>query len=206
MRWYQDRLFPKLLDWATRPLYRDRQRLLQSASGRVLELGIGTGANLPLYGPDVSEIHGLEPEAAMLKLARHHAHRHPVRQPLHLLQGDARRLPYADGHFDTVVACLVFCTIPDPDQAAREMHRVLAPGGRLLLLEHIASERPRTYRWQRRLDPLWQHLACGCHLTRPTPDTLRDAGFDLTGTRVVRHPKLPGLMAELLQGEARRAP
>ena len=66
MRWYQDRLFPKLLDWATRPLYRDRQRLLQGARGRVLELGIGTGANLALYGDAVSEIHGLEPEAAML--------------------------------------------------------------------------------------------------------------------------------------------
>ncbi|HAJ41343.1 MAG TPA: SAM-dependent methyltransferase, partial [Alcanivorax sp.] len=119
--------------------------------------------------------------------------------------GDARRLPYPDGHFDTVVACLVFCTIPEPELAAREMHRVLAPGGRLLLLEHIASGRPRTFRWQRRVDPLWHHLACGCHLTRPTPDTLRDAGFDLSDTRVFRHRKLPGLMAELLQGSARRA-
>ncbi|MEC8880310.1 MAG: class I SAM-dependent methyltransferase, partial [Pseudomonadota bacterium] len=90
MRWYQDRLFPKLLDWATRPLYRDRQRLLQGARGRVLELGIGTGANLALYGDAVSEIHGLEPEAAMLALARRHAREAGVRQPLHLLQGDAR--------------------------------------------------------------------------------------------------------------------
>ena len=205
MRWYQDRLFPKLLDWATRPLYRDRQRLLQGARGRVLELGIGTGANLALYGDTVSEIHGLEPEAAMLALARRHARDAGIRQPLHLLRGDARRLPYPDGHFDTVVACLVFCTIPEPELAAREMHRVLAPGGRLLLLEHIASGRPRTFRWQRRVDPLWHHLACGCHPPRPTPDTLRDAGFDLSDTRVFRHRKLPGLMAELLQGSARRA-
>ncbi|HAJ41342.1 MAG TPA: SAM-dependent methyltransferase, partial [Alcanivorax sp.] len=93
MRWYQDRLFPKLLDWATRPLYRDRQRLLHGARGRVLELGIGTGANLALYGDAVSEIHGLEPEAAMLALARRHAREAGIRQPLHLLQGDARRLP-----------------------------------------------------------------------------------------------------------------
>ena len=119
MRWYQDHLFPKLLDWATRPLYRDRQRLLQGARGRVLELGIGTGANLALYGDAVSEIHGLEPEAAMLALARRHAREAGIRQPLHLLQGDARRLPYPDGHFDTVVACLVFCTIPDPELAAK---------------------------------------------------------------------------------------
>jgi len=206
MRWYQDRLFPKLLDWATRPLYRDRQRLLQDASGRVLELGIGTGANLTLYGDAVIEIHGLEPEAAMLHLAREHASRNRVRQPLHLLQGDARRLPYPDGHFDTVIACLVLCTIPEPDLACREIHRVLAPGGRLLLLEHIASGQPRMRRWQQRLDPLWHHLACGCHLTRTTPETLRDAGFDLSDTHIFRHRKLPGPMAELLQGSARRAP
>ena len=205
MGFYSERIFPPLLDRATRPLYRDRQRLIGRARGRVLEIGVGNGANLPLYGDAATEIHGLEPEAGLLERAGRARAAAPAPERFHLLQGDAHHLPYPDGHFDTVVACLVFCTIPEPELAAREMHRVLAPGGRLLLLEHIASGRPRTFRWQRRVDPLWHHLACGCHLTRPTPDTLRDAGFDLSDTRVFRHRKLPGLMAELLQGSARRA-
>src|SRR5699024_5073419 len=122
MGFYSDRIFPPLLDWGTRPFRRDRRRLITQARGKVLEIGVGNGANLPLYGDDVQAIHGLEPDAALLARARSQARHcsHPER--IHLLAGSAHDLPYANGQFDTVVACLVLCTIPDPDRAARELH------------------------------------------------------------------------------------
>lgn len=189
-----------MLDWATRPFYRDRQRIIAGAHGRVLEIGVGNGANLPLYGEDVAEIHGLEPDTALLARARHQAADCPHPERVHMLAGDARRLPYPDGHFDTVVACLVLCTIPDPHIAAREMRRVLADDGQLLILEHIVSASDRARRWQNRLNPVWKHLACGCHLNRPTPDILRDAGFDLTNARSYHHPKIPAFIDQILEG------
>ncbi|MBF5057983.1 hypothetical protein Y5W_03277 [Alcanivorax sp. 521-1] len=203
MGFYSERIFPPLLDRATRPLYRDRQRLIGRARGRVLEIGVGNGANLPLYGDAATEIHGLEPEAGLLERAGRARAQAPAPERFHLLQGDAHHLPYPDGHFDTVVACLVLCTIPDPARAAREMRRVLADHGELLVLEHVASHRPRVHRWQRRLNPVWRHLACGCQLDRPTADTLAAAGFDLTDTRVFDHPKIPGLIQEFLEGTAK---
>lgn len=203
MGFYSERIFPPLLDRATRPLYRDRQRLIGRARGRVLEIGVGNGANLPLYGDAATEIHGLEPEAGLLERAGRARAAAPAPERFHLLQGDAHHLPYPDGHFDSVVACLVLCTIPDPARAAREMRRVLADHGELLVLEHVASHRPRVHRWQRRLNPVWRHLACGCQLDRPTADTLAAAGFDLTDTRVFDHPKIPGLIQEFLEGTAK---
>lgn len=203
MSFYSEHLFPPLLDWATRPFYRDRQRLIAQARGRVLELGAGSGANLPLYGPEAHEIHALEPDLTLLERARQQAARSDNPQRFRLVRGDAQRLPYPDNHFDTIVACLVLCTIPDPGAAAREMHRVLAGDGQVLVLEHQLAEAAATQRWQRRLDPLWQRLACGCHLDRPTSETLRAAGFDLSGTRRFRHPKVPGLFRDLLEGSAR---
>lgn len=203
MSFYRKHLFPPLLDWATRPLHRDRQRLIGQARGRVLEVGVGSGANLPLYGPDALEVHALEPDPTLLRLARRQASRCAQPHRFRLLRGDARRLPYPDGHFDTVVACLVLCTIPDPGAAAREMRRVLAPEGRLLVLEHVLADTATTQRWQHRLDPLWHRLACGCHLTRPTARTLHDAGFDLSAIRRFRHARVPGLFRDMIEGSAR---
>ncbi len=199
---YSDYLFPPLLDLATRPFYRNRQRLIAAARGRVLEIGVGNGANLPLYGEQATEIHGLEPSIPLLDRARRQATNGPHPERIRLLAGDARRLPYPDRYFDTVVACLVLCTIPEPERAAREMRRVLADNGQLLILEHIASPNPRTQRWQNRLTPLWKQLACGCHLNRPTPDILHHAGFDLANTRRYRHARLPAFASQVLEGTA----
>lgn len=202
MSFYSDHIFPPLLDWATRPFYRDRQRLIEGARGKVLEIGVGNGANLPLYGADATEIHGLEPDTALLARARRQLDECLAPRRFHLIAGSAHDLPYPDRHFDTVVACLVMCTIPDPHRAAREMRRVLADDGRLLILEHIASERPRARRWQRRLTPVWKHLACGCHLDRPTPEIFAEAGFDMSAARRYRHPKIPGFIDQILEGTA----
>ncbi|MZR62279.1 class I SAM-dependent methyltransferase [Alcanivorax sp. DP30] len=200
MSLYEDRVFPKLLDWATRPVWRDREKLLSQAHGKVLELGVGTGANFPLYTSNATEIHGIEPGDALLDLARESANQCGNPQRFHLQTGDAQALPYADETFDTVVACLVFCTIPDPQAAAREAFRVLKPGGTLLALEHVASEKRWVRHVQTGLNPAWKHLACGCQLTRDTATTFREAGFKLNKATHRKHPKLPAFAAELLDG------
>ena len=200
---YSEHVFPALLDWATRPFYRDRQRLIARARGRVLEIGAGSGANLPLYGPQATEVHALEPDPALLRRARGPAGAGDAPHRFRLVRGDAQRLPYPDGHFDTVVACLVLCTIPDADRAAGEMRRVLADDGELLILEHLLAERPGARRWPQRLNPLWHRLACGCQLTRATDITLAEAGFDLTAVRRFRHRKVPAFIGDMLEGSAR---
>lgn len=202
MGFYEDHVFPHLLDRATRPLQRDREALVTEAGGRVLELGVGTGANFPFYGDRATEIHGIEPGGALLEKARQQAQRCPLPERFILTQASAEALPYPEDYFDTVVACLVFCTIPRPELAAAEIYRVLRPGGRVLTLEHVVSARPWPQRLQRGLDPVWKHLACGCHLTRDTAATFAHAGFDLSGTHHYRHEKLPAIAAELFTGTA----
>jgi ubiquinone/menaquinone biosynthesis C-methylase UbiE len=204
MSLYEDKLFPVLLDWATRPVYRDRQRLLAQASGRVLELGVGTGANFPFYSHTATEIHGIEPAGGLLTLARDSAQQCDAPERFHIQEGDAQQLPYPDQHFDTVIACLVFCTIPDPDQAAQEAFRVLKPGGALLSLEHVLSERPWIQRLQKTLNPAWKPLACGCQLTRDTARIFQRAGFQADTARQHRHPKLPAFAGELYEGRLLR--
>ncbi|KGD65290.1 hypothetical protein Y5S_01183 [Alcanivorax nanhaiticus] len=200
MSLYEDRVFPALLDWATRPVWRDREHLLKQAHGKVLELGVGTGANFPLYTDQATEIHGIEPGEALLAIAQKAAQQCVAPHRFHLQTGDAQALPYADESFDTVVACLVFCTIPDPQAAANEAFRVLKPGGTLLALEHVASEKRWIRRLQAGMNPAWKHLACGCQLTRDTATTFRDAGFRLNKAAHRKHPKLPAFAAELLDG------
>jgi ubiquinone/menaquinone biosynthesis C-methylase UbiE len=199
---YEDRIFPHLLDWATRPVRRDRETLIGLAEGRVLELGAGTGANFPYYSHRAIEVHGLEPAGALLERARETAEQCNNPERFILAVGSAEELPYPEDYFDTVVACLVFCTIPRPDLAAAEMHRVLKPGGRVLTLEHVASEKTLISRVQRGINPVWKKLACGCHLDRDTASVFANAGFDLTDTRHVRHEKLPAIAAELFTGTA----
>jgi ubiquinone/menaquinone biosynthesis C-methylase UbiE len=181
---YREYVFPHLLNRSTSSFDRDRGPLLARARGRVLELGVGTGASLGFYPPTVTELVGIDPAEAMLRRARERLAglerergRLPFRVRLH--RADAEALPYADGSFDTVAAVLTLCTIPDPARAAREMYRVLRPGGRLLVLEHVRAAQGRALAWwQDRVDPLWTRAAGGCHLNRDTPATLRDAGFD----------------------------
>lgn len=181
MSFYADKIFPPLLHLVSRHFDEQRRELMANAHGRVLELGVGTGSNLGSYPLEVTDVVGIDPFQPVLEKARETAGRLeakgvPYRIRLH--RADAESLPYDDASFDTVVAFLTLCTIPDHAAAAREAHRVLRPQGRLLVLEHVKAESgSRLERWQRRLDPLWTRAAVGCHLDRDTGGVLREAGF-----------------------------
>ena len=191
-----------MLDWATRPLAKDRSALISSATGRVLELGVGNGANFSYYSEQASEIHGIEPAKALLDAAHAAASSTLFPDRFHLIQAGAENLPYPDNHYDTLSSCLVFCTIPDADAAAKETLRVLKPGGKLLVLEHVAHEKPLWRRSQKLIEPVWTPMACGCHLSRDTLSRFTLAGFDTSGLRQWQHPKLPRLAGFMLSGIA----
>lgn len=206
MSFYEDHVFPVFLDLATRPFRRDREQLISQATGRVLEIGIGTGANLEHYTSEATEVTGLEPSRAMLNQAAQRAGK--LRSTTHgktqfeFVVGGAEALPFADNSFDTVIACLVFCTIPDVGNAAREAYRVLKPGGQFLFFEHVAHPAAGIQRWQKRLNPLWKKIACGCHLDRDTATTFRTAGFRFITLDAFEHPKAPPLVNAIIRGKA----
>ena len=136
--------------------------MVAAASGRVLEVGIGSGLNFPLYGRQVETVVGIDPSPRLLAIARRRADAAGFRAEL--LQGSATEIPLADSTIDTVVMTWTLCSIADPLAALREMRRVLKPHGKLLFVEHGLSPEPRVERWQHRLTPIWCHVAGGCHL------------------------------------------
>jgi ubiquinone/menaquinone biosynthesis C-methylase UbiE len=176
--WYDRHILPYLIDLACgiRPVRRQRQKVVPLARGRVLEIGIGTGLNLPYYDrARIDKIVGLDPGVQMHRLARKRLQRHPL--PVELVALSAERIPFPDASFDTVLVTYSLCTIPDPVAALAEMRRVLAPGGRLVFCEHGAAPDAAVRRWQDRLTPAWSKLAGGCHLNRDIPGLLRQAAF-----------------------------
>lgn len=181
MSFYADHIFPHLLHLVSRHFDDQRRDLMSHARGRVLELGVGTGSNLGSYPPEVTELVGVDPHQGVLERAKRTARglkREGVPYRIRLHRADGESLPYDDASFDAVVAFLTLCTIPDPAAASSEAHRVLKPGGRMLVLEHVKAEAGSWLeRWQHRLDPYWTRAAVGCHLDRDTERVLREAGF-----------------------------
>jgi ubiquinone/menaquinone biosynthesis C-methylase UbiE len=151
-------------------LARWRRWVAQGARGRTLEVGCGTGRNLPLYGPGARVV-GLDPSLDALRRARRRAPRTP------LVAATVEALPLRDGAVDTIVSSLVFCSVPDASGGLAEVRRVLAAGGQLRMLEHVRSTRPWKARWQDRLQPLWTRISGGCHPNRDTEGRVQDAGF-----------------------------
>ena len=155
---------------------RQRRRLVEEVQGRVVEIGFGTGLNLPHY-PPVEQLVAVEPDPHMRRRAAKRLASVELPFPVELLDAPAEQLPLPDGTADTVVACLVFCTIGDVRVALAEVRRVLAPDGRLLLLEHVRSDIPVVTWFQHAATPLWRNLAGGCHLDRRTVVEVEAAGF-----------------------------
>jgi ubiquinone/menaquinone biosynthesis C-methylase UbiE len=181
-----------------------RAEVLSGASGRVLEIGGGTGLNLSHYPAAVESLSVTEPDPFMARKLREKVDAAAPPFPVEVIECAAERLPFDDGSFDTVVSTLVLCTVQDPDAAAAEVGRVLAPGGRLLLLEHVRDpEEGRLARWQDRLERPWGWMAAGCHPNRDTAATLRRAGFEVE-LAPDRLPKSPPLVRPLVRGSATR--
>ena len=170
------------LDVVMRPMYPARRFVVPEATGRVLEVGVGTGLNFDLYR-DVTELDGIDPDPHMLARARERTAALPF--PARLHETGAERLPFADGAFDTAVITFTLCTIPDPEAALAEVHRVLRPGGRLLFAEHTRSIQPLVAGVQDVLTPLWKRIGGGCHLNRPAVELVRAAGFQVRETAAV---------------------
>jgi ubiquinone/menaquinone biosynthesis C-methylase UbiE len=173
---YQRYILPRLTDIAmsSREFAPYRTRTIAAARGRVLEIGVGSGLNLPLYGSEVTEIIAIDPSSELLALARKHADNRTT-----LMSASAEALPFADDAFDTVVTTWTLCSIPSAAQALREVNRVLRPDGRLLFAEHGLAPEAGVARWQHRLTPCWRCLAGGCHLDRKIDDLITAAGFRL---------------------------
>jgi ubiquinone/menaquinone biosynthesis C-methylase UbiE len=145
------------------------------ANGRVLEIGAGTGLNFSYYVPEAHVI-AFDPDPEMLDEIEEASLSSPR---ISLLQASATELPFADGLFDAVVGTLVFCTIPDPTRALSEVMRVMKPGARLRLVEHVRAHNPIVGGVMDAATPLWKLIAGGCHLNRNTYDTVRTAGFEI---------------------------
>jgi ubiquinone/menaquinone biosynthesis C-methylase UbiE len=177
----RERLFAAIYDplskgWEEQHGAELKGTLLAHALGRVLEIGVGTGLSLAHY-PAVDELVALEPSEPMRRRA--HKRAAAIGLEVTFVAASAEQLPFPDASFDTVVVLAVLCTVRDPEQAVREIHRVLRPGGRLLFLEHVRSSDPKRARWQDRLERPWGFVAGGCHPNRPTLQTVEAAGFEV---------------------------
>jgi SAM-dependent methyltransferase len=176
-----------------------RRELLSGLSGRVLEIGAGTGANLDLYPPTVTELVLAEPDPHMRRRLAARAARCGRRASVTAAAGE--HLPYPDAHFDAAVSTLVLCSVDDPAAVLRELRRVLRPDGSLVLIEHVRAEpASRRARWQRRLEPAWRRLAGNCHLTRDTAGTLAAASFDLSALVADEMAEAPGIVRPVIRG------
>jgi ubiquinone/menaquinone biosynthesis C-methylase UbiE len=185
-----------------RQLLRYRRALIPKARGRVLEVGVGSGLNLPWYGPGVESVVGIDPSARLLGMARRLAASAPVRAEL--LLGSATSLPIDAASVDTVVMTWTLCSIPDPAAALREMRRVLRPRGTLLFVEHGLAAEAGVARWQRLLSPGWRRLAGGCHLDRNIEQLVVGAGFAMAELST-GYADGPRPMTYMYQGRAENA-
>lgn len=179
-----------------------RRRLLAGAAGRVLEIGGGTGANLPFYVAAVSKLVVAEPAEPMARrLERKLA---GYRIPTSIVRAPAEQLPFDGGTFDDVVCTLVLCSVADPARALSEVRRVLRPRGRLLFIEHVRSEDPGLARWQDRLRRPWAWFGHGCQCNRTTVETLRAGGFMVANLRRDELSKVPAIVRPIVVGAAAR--
>lgn len=202
MNWYERTLIPPLTHLAmrNRRLLPYRRRVLAEAEGDVLEIGIGSGLNLPLYGARVRQVVGVDPSAGLIRRAGRAGARAPA--PVTLLQGSAEALPLEDASIDVAVTTWSLCTIPDPHRALAEVRRVLRPGGRLVFVEHGLAPDEGVVRWQRRFTPLWRRCAGGCHLDRPMDRLIAGAGFSFSRLQT-GYMTVPRVLTFMYEGVAR---
>lgn len=183
---------------------RQRQKIVPLATGRVLEVGIGAALNLPYYDADKVEfVWGLEPSAEMRKAARKNLRGAPIE--VQWIAAPASAIPLDDGVVDTVLLTFTLCTIPDWLESLGEMRRVLKGDGQLIFCEHGEAPEESVRNWQTRITPLWKRVAGGCHLNRPIPRYLEQAGFQITALEAAYMDRVPRIAGFNYWGTARKA-
>ncbi|OAO05283.1 phospholipid methyltransferase [Sphingomonadales bacterium EhC05] len=195
---------PKLIRVAcSQPaVMKDRSQIVPKASGEVLELGCGGGINLEFYDRSrVSKLTGLDPSVELLDYTRSEASARGF--DMDILDGIGEAMPFADASFDTVLTTFTLCSVQDGPKVLSEMRRVLKPGGKILFLEHGKAPDKGPEKWQQRIEPIWKHIAGGCHLHRPVMDLFEANGFALTETDGHYAPKTPHWLGWMESGEAR---
>lgn len=199
---YSAYIFPRLMDWIMggTGFQRLRNEALKSARGDMLEIGLGTGLNLPHYPVGVSRLRAVDPAPLLPNHVAERSARAPF--PVELSRTGAEHLPYDNHSFDCVVSTWTLCTIPDPVQALQEVRRVLKPTGRLLFLEHGRSDNARTAAWQDRLNPLQNVIGCGCNLNRRIDRLISEAGLHILQLDRFAMEGVPRIGGELYRGIA----
>jgi ubiquinone/menaquinone biosynthesis C-methylase UbiE len=180
---WREHVVPRLTDvmLGTEEVRRHRERVVAGMRGSIVEIGFGSGLNVPLYPPEVEVVYAVDPSAVGRKLAEKRVNASPIR--IEFVGLDGEHLPLDDASVDGALSTFTLCTIPDVSQALREVRRVLRPGGVFHFLEHGLCPEPTTARWQRRFNGFQQRIAAGCHLDRSIDRLVRDAGFEIQELR-----------------------
>jgi ubiquinone/menaquinone biosynthesis C-methylase UbiE len=203
---YENWILPKLIDLGcgAEPIAKQRQKIVPLAEGRVLEIGMGSGLNIPFYDTTKVElVWGLEPSEGMRRKAAPRVANAPF--PLEWLSLPGEEIPLDDDSADTVLLTYTLCTIPDFRAALSQMRRVLKPGGRLLFSEHGAAPDADVRKWQDRINPIWKKLAGGCNINRDVPAMLEEAGFAIQSIETMYLPATPRIAAFQYWGHATEA-
>ena len=205
MGFYNDEVVPRLVTCAcgTKPILKQREKVVPQARGHVLEIGMGAGHNLPYYRTEqVERVVGIDPCSTSWALAQPRAASLGV--PLEFIEGSAESMPLPDEEFDTVLMTYSLCTIPDAQSALQEIRRVLKPGGRLVFCEHGEAPDASVARWQQRINPVWRKLLGGCNLNRPITRWISDAGFSIGAMDQMYLPGTPRIAGFNVWGTAER--
>ena len=189
---YDRYILPKFLNCAcgSKPINYQRQKVVPLAKGKVLDIGIGSGLNIPFYNSDkIDKVIGIDPSHELIELAKELAN--DSKASIELVIGSAESIPYPDNFFDTVLVTYTMCTIPNVEIANKEMWRVLKDDGRLIFCEHGLAPDKKISKWQNRIDPFWGKIAGGCHLNRDIQKLITDAGFSFESLDKMYIPSTP---------------
>ena len=192
MSLYNKYILPKFLNCAcgSKPINYQRQKIVPLAKGKVLDIGIGSGLNIPFYNSDkIDKVIGIDPSHELIELAKELAN--DSKASIDLVIGSAESIPYPDNFFDTVLVTYTMCTIPNVAIANKEMWRVLKDDGRLIFCEHGLAPDKKISKWQNRIDPFWGKIAGGCHLNRDIQKLITDAGFSFESLDKMYIPSTP---------------
>ena len=192
MSLYDKYVLPKFLNCAcgSKPVARQRKKVVPLAEGKVLEIGIGSGLNLPFYDKSkIDELWGLDPSEELSEMARKVADSEQME--VNFISSGAEEISLPDDHFDSVLVTYTMCTIPEVIRANGEIRRVLKNGGKMIFCEHGEAPDENIRRWQKRINPIWGKFAGGCNINRKIPSLIEDSGFDIIELEEMYLPSTP---------------